>query len=97
MNKILFLLVTLFFSLVSCKKERNASAVVLRNCTGTYLQSESKNYRVCNIEKLSPYADGDKVTATFKKTKDCNGSAKDQIVCAMVFEFESWIDVEKIK
>ncbi len=90
---ILFVLTALF---TSCKKERNQTVTVERDCTGTYLRLNGKDYKVCNLEKVSSFSDGATVTATFKKINECRGSAKDAIVCFMLHENEGWIEVDKI-
>ena len=97
-NKSLFLILLALTALfASCKKEINKTVTVQRDCTGTYLRLKGKDYRVCNLEKVSSFSDGATVTATFKKIKECNGSAKDAIVCAMLHANEGWIEVDKIK
>jgi hypothetical protein len=90
-------LVVLITILLSCQKKRNRTVTVERDCTGTYLRLDGKDYRVCNLEKVSSFSDGAFVTATFKKIKECNGSAKDSIVCEMLHINEGWINVEIIK
>lgn len=91
---ILFLFTTMF---TSCKKEGNQTVTVVRDCTGTYLRWDGKDYQVCNLEKVYPFSDGATVTATFKKLKVCDGSAIDAVVCEMLHFNEGWIEVEKIK
>ncbi len=91
---ILFLFSTI---LSSCKKESNQQVKVVRDCTGTYLHWEGKDYKVCNLEKVSPFPDGTTITATFTKTNNCNGSAKNAIVCFMLHDNEGWIEVNNIK
>lgn len=66
---------------------------VVRDCTGTYLRFNEKDYNVCNLEKVSSFPNGILVTATFKKIKNCTGGA----ICHMYHENEGWIQVEKIK
>ena len=98
MKKLIFIATTVsLLTLFACKKERNKTVTVMRNCTGTYLRLDGKDYQVCNLEKVSQFADGATVTATFKKLKECNGSAKDEIVCQMLYENEGWVEVYKIK
>lgn len=97
-NSILFFTLLIFTTLFSgCTKNRDQNVTVERDCTGTYLRLGGKDYHVCNPEKLSSISDGASVTAIFKKINDCNGSAKDAIVCQMLHENEGWIEVEKIK
>lgn len=95
MKKIIHLVTVLLLMAFSCKKE-NQLVTVVKDCTGTYLHYDGKDYHVCNPEKLSTYPNGSKVNASFKKIDECNGSAKDAIVCMMVHENEGWIEVDKI-
>lgn len=98
MKKIICFTTSVFLvTLFACKKETNKSVTVVRDCTGTYLRFEGKDYHVCNPEKVSSYTEGTTVEATFKKIKECNGLAKDGAVCYMVHENEGWVDVEKVK
>ncbi len=96
-NSRLLLLFILTLFLIFCKKERNKNATVLRNCTGTYLRMDGKDYRVCNIELVSQFTDGTKVSVTYNKIEAFNGSAIDQSVCKMLYPSEGWIEVEKIR
>lgn len=89
------LILTIIFS--SCKKEINQTATVIRDCTGTYLRLNNKDYQVCNLEKVSSFSAGTTVTATFKKLEECNGSANTAAICYMLHENEGWIEIVKIK
>jgi hypothetical protein len=96
-NLIFLILLVLTALFPSCKKERNQTVTVERDCTGTYLRLDGKDYQVCNLEKVSSFSDGATVIATFKKINECKGSAKDAIVCYMLHANEGWIEVDKIK
>ena len=88
-------LVILLVTVPGCCKSK--SATIVRDCTGTYLRISEKDYRVCNFEKVANYLNGEEVVVTFNKTCSCTGPANDQIQCMMYHEFESWIEVTKIK
>jgi len=90
-------LLLLFLVFSSCKKENDQEVTVVRNCTGTYLRWNQKDYQVCNLEKVSGFEDGASLKATFKKIKTCQGSANDQIVCKMLYPNDGFIEVLKIK
>jgi hypothetical protein len=93
--KKLILLSTVFILIFSsCKKVRNERMTVIKDCTGTYLRFNKKDYCVCNKEMTAAFADGTEVTATFKKIKTCSD---DGIVCLTVHPYESYIEIEKIK
>ncbi|KAA5535017.1 hypothetical protein F0919_10490 [Taibaiella lutea] len=97
MKKILIVVVSSYLVLTSCSKATNKNAIVVRDCTGTYLQIDGKDYQVCNLEKVAAFQDRTAVTATYKKLAECNGSAKDAIVCMMLHSNEGWIEVTDIK
>lgn len=97
--KTLHLITIATFMLIfsACKKEAVYNATVIRDCTGTYLRIEGKDYHVCNLEKVSSFENQAKVSAIFEKIKECKGSAAGAIVCDMYHANEGWIEVEKIK
>ena len=84
-------------TLFSCKKEKNEEVSVIRDCTGTYLHFNGKDYHVCNSDKLSSFENGVIVKATFKRIKKCEGSANHETKCLMIHSNEGWIEVEKIE
>jgi hypothetical protein len=98
MKNILYLMfLSLILGSMACKKENKVSMTVVRDCTGTYLQKDGKDYHVCNLEKVKNFDDGTKVTASYKRLKECKGSGIDQIVCLMYHQNEGWIEVIDIK
>jgi len=82
---------------ISCKKERNIEATIITDCTGTYLRFNSKDYKVCNLEKTENFTHGQTVEVTFKKMDDCDGSGNFPTTCYLNHPFESWAQVIKIK
>jgi len=71
---------------------------VERDCTGTYLRLNGKDYHVCNLEKVSEFPDGVSVKAAFERIDICTGSAMDDaIVCDMLHQNEGWIEVKNIR
>jgi len=93
-NVITLLLTLTFFS---CKKEGTQNATVIKDCTGTYLRLEGKDYKVCNIEKTSSLENGINISVTFKKLIECNGSGNSGQICDLYHQFDSWIEIENIK
>ena len=96
-KSILIATIITLLTLFSCKKEKNAEVSVVRDCTGTYLRFEGKDYHVCNSEKLASFRNGMTVKATFKRIKKCDGSANNETKCLMIHSNEGWIEVEKIE
>lgn len=83
--------------LFSCKKELYKTATVIADCTGTYLRCDGRDYKVCNLEKVASFPSGTTVEATFKKITECKGSGNFTVTCYMYHQYDSWIEVEKIK
>ena len=98
MKQVIYIVTIFTLSILfACNKEKNETMIIVRDCTGTYLRFNGKDYHVCNLEEVSSFASGTEVRATFKRIKKCNGSAKDEIICMLAHANEGWINVEKIK
>lgn len=99
MRKITLLLVTtlLLSTVYSCKKINNKAMVVLKDCTGAYLQFKGKDYRVCNLDMVATFADKAKVNASFRKIKNCTDSGQSTIGCKLYHKNEGWITIERIE
>ena len=97
-NRLILSILLASASLISaCKKELNQTVTVERDCTGTYLRLDRKDYQVCNLEKVTSFSDGATARAKFKKIGECTSSARDTIVCKMLHRNEGWIEVSKIE
>jgi len=91
-NTIIFIAFTLIFS-TSCSKYENM--VVVKDCTGSYLRFNEKDYHICNIKLVDSYENGAEVKASFEKIDNCPEG--DGVVCMMLHENEGWINITKIK
>lgn len=85
----------LLILLISCSKVNDRNMIVIKDCTGSYLRFNEKDYHVCNIEMLEIYDNGIEVKASFKKIDDC--PSNDEVVCEMLHANEGWINVTKIE
>jgi hypothetical protein len=97
MKKIFSILIIFIILVTSACKKENKSVTLIRDCTGTYLRFNDKDYKVCNLEKVEMIADDEIVTATFIKINKCNGSANGIPVCKLLHANEGWIEIVKIK
>ena len=95
MKKLLIALVVVAGVTLSCKKE-SKTAVLHRNCTGTYLEIDDKMSRVCNFELLESYEQGDEVEVEYKKIKSCS-AYNWTIVCSLFFPYDQDIAVSSVK
>lgn len=72
------------------------SGIIVRDCTGTYIQSEGKDYRICNFKKIQDRKPGSKISVTYEKPESCpefNGIA----VCMMYHEHSGLIRILTVK
>ncbi|WP_118973018.1 hypothetical protein [Taibaiella koreensis] len=81
--------------LVSCSKANNREMTLIRDCTGTYLRFDGKDYHVCNITRTNGYPDSATVKVSFKMTRDC--SETPGAICTMDHENEGWVTITDIK
>lgn len=91
------LILVALLALTACRQHTCTNATVVKDCTGTYIRINGKDYHVCNREKTDSFADGTAVSVEYKTISNCNGTAKDDIVCLMIHENEGWIEVKSIK
>lgn len=97
MKKMMYLFGALgLLTFTACTKIKNQPMRIVKDCSGTYLRFDNKDYKVCNTGKTENYADGSKVTASFKKVNNCDGEG-DRIICQLYHANEGWIEVEYIK
>ena len=81
----------------TCKKAMDKTTVFIKDCTGSYLRYDGKDYHICNTEMTTGLSSGDTVLAIFNRIKECTGTAKNGIICMMYHANEGWIQVESIK
>lgn len=95
MKTILVIFLMALISFGACKKSANTvDAIVIRDCTGVYLQMNGEDYFVCNYKKLNKFEDGEKVKAEYTMVSSCNS---DQVVCMMFHASAGTIDVSTIE
>jgi len=78
--------------LVGCKKDP-FSAKIVRDCTGTYLRDNGKDYKICNVEKVNGIDDEQRISATYRKIETCQPLITDSVVCEMYHPHEGWVEV----
>ena len=97
MKKLLLITsVAALLTLLSCKRETNKPMTVIKDCTGTYLRMDGKDFQVCNIGKLTFFSSGTTVNATFKKIDNCK-RLEGKVVCKMLHQNEGLIEIVKLK
>lgn len=72
-----------------------STATVVKDCTGTYLRIDKKDYQVCNADILKNHQQGSTVSATYRKVQKCP-ELDGRIVCAMYHEKAGNIRIQSI-
>lgn len=106
-SKWLVLVCLIGFTIYSCSESKSASlnsqfdeankveATVVKDCTGSYLRMNNKDYQVCNVDVLSDYESNSKIEVNYKSISTCDWG--DQIICEMYHENEGLIEITGIK
>lgn len=91
-------IISIFVLLLACEKNTsNQNVTVIRDCTGTYIRYQEKDYQVCNINIISQYVDGQVIKATFNKINSCdNPDVTGAIICMMYHENEGWVEITSV-
>lgn len=96
MKKLLTVIIGAIIILSSCKKEKIEKTVeIVKDCTGDYIRYKNKDYLVCNYEDISHLHNGQMAEISFKEKKNCS-EFEDKIVCLMMHEYESIVEITEI-
>ncbi len=79
---------------LSCGKT-NKDVTVIKDCTGSYLRLNDKDYKICNDDIVANLNSGTEVVASFKKVDDCEDGF--QAICEMYHAHKGWIKVTEIE
>lgn len=88
----ILILIGVTFTLLGCSRHK-VEGVVVKDCTGVYLQINNKDYLVCNYDMLSNISAGNTIAVDFHKDKNCSSF---DFVCELYHPFEYRIVVDKI-
>ena len=91
------MLLTVCSLALSCKKEKNTEAIIITDCTGSYLRIDSKDYKICNLEKIANFTNGQKVNVIYKKLDNCNDSGNFVTICFLYHQYEAWVEILNVK
>ena len=56
--------------LISCEKERTEKVTVIKDCRGSYLRFDGKDYLICNREKAEPFSEAGSKWKKFSKDNE---------------------------
>jgi hypothetical protein len=80
-----------------CYNEKTVcgTMTVIKDCTGSYLRYEEKDYKVCNAIKLDGYQTNDEIRASFLKEVKC--TTDQAFICQMYHAHEGFIEIIQIR
>ncbi|WP_124634377.1 hypothetical protein [Taibaiella sp. KBW10] len=79
------------------KKGQSYRMTVVKDCTGTYLRYDHKDYLVCNYAALRNYAHAAALTVTYNRIDNCTQRDPDLAFCEMLHAHEGWIKVASVQ
>lgn len=85
----------LLTGLLSCSKQKQSNARVVKNCTGNYLTIKGNDYLICNESIVADYVSGDEVYVHYEKTNgnDCDFN---EAMCLMVHDYKGIIIIKSV-
>lgn len=96
MMKKVFFLALLIVGISSCAKQRDI-ATVQKDCTGTYIRINNKDWQVCNSSMLQVINSGQTVQVTFTKVDECNAGELPEVVCELYHPSEGFVRLYSVK
>lgn len=86
-------LLFLAFLVSNCEKNNLQEAIIVRDCTGVYLQMNGQDFFVCNREKLDKFEAGDDVKVSVQSLKSCDNNFA---VCLMLHQSAGIVKVNQV-
>ena len=87
-------LIIVFSFFFGCEKSKTRMTII-KDCTGTYLRDNSRDYYVCNSDLLDSYSTGDKVNVSYSELEECFGILE-AITCEMDHPYKGKIEIAEI-
>ena len=99
MKKYIPALVLLFITgLGGCVAPAHTERVtVVKDCTGVYIRSNEKDFKVCNYEILNPYSDGSVLKVNYNGLESCPATTDSVATCLMLHPTEGKVHVNKVE
>lgn len=80
---------------VGCGAERPVT--LFRNCTGSYLRIDGKDWRICNYQAVNGIADNAVLSVHYERVEANAAACKDdQVVCAMYHPHEGLVEIKEV-
>lgn len=67
----------------------------VRDCTGSYIRFDAKDYKICNYQDVQKYEAGDVIMVSYDSIGNCENSNPEQLTCKMAHMFEHNVHINK--
>lgn len=94
MKTLMYSLFVLFLLTTCDKKVEYTSVIVVRDCSGTYLNLNGKDYFVCNPDKITSVLDNSELLVTYAPCDECTDR---QTHCTIARPFEGCFTILNYK
>jgi len=81
--------------LTSCGKFTH-KATIERDCTGTYIEINNRDYLVCNPSMVSSYSDGSSIKVKYTSVFECPTDSN-TVVCELYHKNYGMVKITEIK
>lgn len=88
--------IVLSFLVVSSCSRSTYKVLIVKDCTGSYIQWNNKDYRICNPELTDDRANGSRLRVNFHRQSSCPLDTNQQI-CALYHPTEGYVKIVEIK
>ena len=88
-----FFVFVAWLSLSGCTDSQTQTAIVIKNCTGSYLRFEDNDFKICNPEIIESYQRGEGITVKIRYNDQCSYDFE----CYLHFPFEGSVEILEIE
>ena len=67
----------------------------VRDCTGSYIRFDAKDYKICNYQDVQKYETGDVLMVSYDSICKCENINPEQLTCKMAHMFVHQVQIKK--
>lgn len=76
-------------------KDNVKKVTFFRDCTGSYIRLDAKDYKICNYQDVKKYETGDVLMVSYDSIGNCENINPEQLTCKMAHMFEYNVHINK--
>ncbi len=88
-----FFALVAWLSISGCTDSQKQTAIVIKNCTGSYLRFQENDFKICNPEIIESQQEGEVITVKLRYIDQCT----DDYACNLHYPFEGWVEILEIE